>query len=352
MINNFKVPWRKFRYIFLYSYCFIRAATPRKIINLLLNFYEFKKLKPYLKSYPAQIVIDITNICNLQCPLCPTGIGQLDRSKGKMDRGYFADILNQIMTKTMAVHLYNWGEPLLLKDFSDYCRIAKKRGFVVSASSNLNISIDESRAEDIIQSGLDRLIISFDGLTQNTYGMYRKNGDLNLVVNNIKLLVATKKKLHAKYPLLILQMVRHKDNTADALFLGSAARKLGADYHSIIDILLPFGENYKTAKIDDWISSDRLSEGVGIFDIPRRELGFPCFHLWKIPVINIDGSLSPCCYVYSKKDDFGTISYSNFEEIWNSRNYQLARELFLDKESTPVMPCCHCSVYRKYKSRF
>jgi len=322
-----------------------------KIYNYLLNQTEFKAGHDRLHSIPPQIVIDLTNICNLKCPLCPTGMAIANREKGIMNIELFEKIIDQIRDRTMAIHLYNWGEPLLVGDFHQYCRIAKSKGFVVSASTNLNIRLDHDKALALIDCGLDRLIVSLDGLSKRTYTTYRKKGNFSHVIDNLALLAKIKREYRKSYPLIITQLVRHRENIEDAQIIARAFKKLGADYFSLIDVLLPLGEGRNRTLINRWVTEDRLREPERSYDLPESEQGRPCFHLWKLPVINHDGTISPCCYVYSKKHDFGNLNYSDFRDIWNSDEFRAARKMFKAGESERIEPCGGCCLFREHAGR-
>lgn len=345
-ISPFKV-----RYKILYLWKFIETCTMAKGLNFISNAIEYKRLTPRLKTYPPQLVIDITNICNLACPLCPTGIGLVNRRKGIMDVEFFAKLLDFVKTKSLAVHLYNWGEPLLVKSFVEYCRIAKSRGFVVSTSSNLSLRLSPAMVTDIIRSGLDRLIVSFDGLSEKNYLKYRIKGNYELVMQNLKLLIDSRKSLRTAYPLIVLQLVRHRGNDEDGRLLGRFARKIGADSFQVVDALLPFGAGDDRREIDRWVTSDRLHPKADKFDIREYELGKPCAHLWRYPVINHDGAIAPCCYVFDARDDFATISNRDFISAWNSPKYIVARNLFAEKHDSSPLPCHSCTLYHAYVER-
>ena len=339
---------RKIRYRSLYLWKFIETFTTGKGLNFIRNTIEYRHLRSHLKSYPPQLVVDITNICNLACPLCPTGIDRIDRSKGIMAIDSFAKTLDSVKGKSLAVHLYNWGEPLLVKNFVDYCRLAKQQGFVVSTSSNLSLRLSPAMVTDIINSGLDRLIVSFDGLSEKNYLKYRIKGNYELVRQNLKSLINTKKSLRSPYPLIVLQLVKHKENIEDGRLLAQFARKIGADSWQVVDALLPFGSGGDRNEIEQWITSDRRTTNADKFDIREYELGKPCSHLWKYPVINHDGAIAPCCYVFDTRDDFATMSNLNFISAWNSPKYIAARNLFAGKRESSPLPCHSCTLYHAY----
>jgi len=341
----------KIRYKLLYLWKFIKSFSLSKGFNFIKNSIEYKGLAPRVKSRPPQIVIDITNLCNLACPLCPTGTDRINRRKGIMDIDFFAKVLDSIKDKSLAVHLYNWGEPLLVKNFVQFCRLARQKGLVVSTSSNLCVRLSQTMAADIIDSGLDRLIVSLDGLSESTYLKYRIKGNYGLVLENLKLLIAIKKSKRSVYPLIVIQLVRHKGNDADSRSLGRFARVTGADSWQVVDTLLPFGSGDDRDGINEWITSDRLSGDFAKFDIRQYELGKPCTHLWKYPVINHDGAISPCCYVFDTRDDLGTLADSDFGAAWNSAKYIAARNLFAGKHTSLPLPCHSCTLYHAYLRR-
>jgi MoaA/NifB/PqqE/SkfB family radical SAM enzyme len=336
------------RYKFLYLWKFMQTITSSKLINLYLNRREFKALTPELKSYPPQVIIDITNICNLKCPLCPTGMGITDRPKGKMSLEDFGNVLDQLQGKTVAVHLYNWGEPLLLGNFPEYCEMAYSKGFVVSVSSNLTMQISQEQMRHLVKSGLARIIVSFDGLKAESYLRYRIGGNYERLRENIGNLIHLRNSLKMKYPLIVLQLVRHKTNQRDADYLSQAASELGVDSYHIVDALLPFGEGRNEAMIREWISPDRLVDKDVPYDIRKSELHSPCSHLWKYPVINHDRSISPCCFVYRPDNDFANLQNQSFIDGWNSARYNQARKAFSQRVKTDGLPCSECSILKTY----
>jgi len=336
------------RYRLLYLWRFIATLSFLKIYNYCLNYLEYKRSAVKMKSLPPQIIIDITNNCNLKCPLCPTGLGLIDRNKGRMNLELYEEILDQLEAKTQIIHLYNWGEPLLLRDFPRYCELARDKGFVISTSSNLSMILDKRQVTDIINSGLDRLIVSYDGQSERTYSMYRQGGDYKRLVENLKLFIQTKQTLGKIYPLIVLQFVRHRGNQEEVANLAKACHKLGADKFQVVDILLPFGGGINPDLIEKWVTEDRLNNEENSYQFRKSDLGKVCEHLWKFPIINHDSSISPCCFVYLIKNDMGNIADGGFRAVWNNEKYQTARLMFVEKSVVDCPPCSRCPVLITY----
>lgn len=302
-----------------------------------------------MRSFPPQVIIDLTNTCNLQCPVCPTGMKLANRRKGIMSLRSFSDLISQLKNRVLAVHLYNWGEPLRLPDFARYCAVAKAAGLVVSASSNLNVTIDSVKADELVSSGLDRLLVSFDGIQEGTYSLYRKGGCFETVIDNLAKLVEAKSKSGRCRPVIELIFVKHRRNAEEVKYLANLCLKMKIDSYRVVDMLLPLGYGSDIEMARQWIEDHRLNEsGIGL-DIPVGQRGRRCFHLWKSPVVNWDMTISPCCFVYDVGDDFSDLGRDRFPEAWNSESFIKARKMFVRKSDEPIAPCCKCGIYLSYR---
>ena len=86
-------------------------------------------------------------------------------------------MLDQLERSVFYINYYFQGEPFLHPDFLELIKETKRRKIYTATSTNAHF-IDEQKAKDIVESGLDRMIISVDGLTQETYEQYRVHGKL------------------------------------------------------------------------------------------------------------------------------------------------------------------------------
>ena len=152
--------------IFIKSIHFLFAdKTIKQKINFFLSYIHYYLKSLHLYSYPPKIFIDTFNKCNLRCELCPTGKNAEGREKGSMDFSVFKKIMDEIGDYLWILNLYNWGEPLLNKELFRMVRYAKQKKIDVVISTNLNIFNDDICSE-MINSGLDQLIVSLDGTSQ------------------------------------------------------------------------------------------------------------------------------------------------------------------------------------------
>ena len=327
--------------------------------DLAMRYFRWKKLFNFLKvevqlrlglqklrGAPYEWEIDTTNICQLKCPLCHTGLGTIHRGKGTMHYDLFTKTIDQIKDYCIWLTLYSWGEPFLNKRIHELVSYAHRNHIATIISTNLNKPLTSEMAENIIKSGLDVMIISLDGVTQAIYQIYRVGGHLDRVLDNIKLLAQKKQELGFKTPYLEWQFIVMRQNEHQIPEARKLATELGVN--SIIFKKVDFPHGTDDPKMaEQWLPRNHPEYlRTEPFSKPYREDGQRCWRLWRSAVVNWDGGLAPCCYLTDKADDFGDANTSSVKEIWNNDDYTTARGMFRNG----YMPekwvgCMSCSVY-------
>ncbi|MCF7858708.1 MAG: SPASM domain-containing protein [Candidatus Cloacimonetes bacterium] len=288
-------------------------------------------------------MIEPTNICNLKCPLCPTGNGTLKRAKGFMKLDTFKKIIDDIHETAIMVVLWNQGEPYLNKEFSKMVKYASDKGLFTLVSTNGNI---DYAAKDIINSGLDSMIISVDGATQKTYNKYRVNGELEKVLTNINEIVKTKKQLKKKNPLLRWQFLVMKHNERELEDIKQMSSDLGVDVLELksiqiyskddINNFLPQNPKYRRYKVNG--ENFKLK-----FGIKNR-----CRRLWTNAVINWDGEVAICCFDKDGEYKIGNVISTNLTKLWKNDKMRKVRDQILkDRYQIPI--CRNCLEGAKIK---
>ena len=325
--NLFKIirmiPWVGKKKYFLAAFIYM---TPKKILNIIRCEFDAYRKTIYPKSQPYIIILDIANFCNLRCTYCPTGAGkQSGRKTMSMSLELVDQILDEIGDKLVIAYLYNWGEPLLNKNVGAIVRAFHKRGIFTSLSSNLSLRCKD-RLEDICDAGLDHLDPSIDGATQEVYQKYRKGGDLQLALDNIKYLAEYRKKRNRVNPVIDWQFLEFDHNIHEVNQAKNIAKKVGADRFFTRHGNTPADKETKTY---------------------HKKKKPSCKLLYRSLVINADYTVAPCCYVYKKENDFGDLHTDSIRNIRNNDKYVTGRKLFsdsylnnLDMESEH--PCFSC----------
>lgn len=305
----------------------------KKKFNYYLIEWQKRKLSTIIFGYPYWLTVDPTNLCNLRCVFCPTGQQRGSRPSVVLSLPRFKRILRTLGPYLIHVDFCNWGEPLLNKDLFEMIRLAKQYGPTTKVDSNLNVPLSEADAEALVRSGLDSLNMSVDGATQETYQKYRRNGNIDTVFKNMKLLVAAKKRLGSPTPRLHWQFLVFRHNEHEIELAKALAREIGVDG---IGFTGPFCSPEWVPTIDEYNNYlPRPDGGVSFKNAVQ-----PCTWLWDAVTINADGSVSPCCSVEDKKDDFTDFFGKPFFWMWNSRNFRIARRFVRDRVARDAGNVC------------
>ena len=319
----------------------------RKLFNVLRIELQLRLGWTKVGGRPFEWEIDTTNICQLQCPLCHTGLGTVNRDKGLMHFDTYARIVDQIEHSCVWLSLYSWGEPFLNPQIDRFITHAHEKRIATIVSSNLNKPLTPEMAERLVRSGLDVLIISMDGISQDVYQVYRINGHLERVLDNIRLLVQKRAELGSGTPVLEWQFIVMRQNEHQVEEARRMAQDLGVDAFTPKRVDFPHGEDdLELAR--QWLPEAELEARMADpFRKPYSEEGTRCLRLWRSGVVNWDGGYAPCCYLTDAADDFGDASRQSVKEIWNNDHYQVARSLF-QKGYTPTtyVGCPDCNVYK------
>jgi len=211
---------------------FVRKLTPRRLFNatqLLSSFYVTKwSKKPVQWGGPMTVSIEPTTACNLRCPECPSGLRSFTRETGNLKKDFFTKAIDELYKDLIYLIFYFQGEPYINPDFLDMVAYANQKGIYTITSTNGHFLNDEN-ARKTIESGLDRMIISVDGTTQEVYENYRREGKLENVLEGAKNMVKWKKKLKSSTPHLIFQFLVVKPNEHQIPEIYKLAREIGID---------------------------------------------------------------------------------------------------------------------------
>jgi len=327
----------KFARVFLTPPEFEGATlTSKRLWNLYKLRWAINRGASVLPSYPAKLTVEPTSVCNLQCPACFTGAGEVGRARSPISLDLYRRLLAEMGDYLFQVEFYNWGEPLLAKHIYTMVEEASGRGLSTVISSNFSLPFDAERAERLVRSGLAVLGVSIDGARQESYEQYRVGGDLETVLRNCRLVRDAKSRLGSSTPRLVWEFHTFPHNTGDI----EAARGMAAD------LGMDFALSKGWVIGPEWDPDDRWA--------PREPvMPFPCSWLWHTATVNNDGGVAPCCGTFYAEDDLGRMSTAaddpgpTFMEVWNNPRFQTARGLFRARGDSPAereLICHECPV--------
>ncbi len=306
--------------------------TLRKLVNLGLNYIEhkFKISKP--RSFPPYIKIEPTPLCQLRCPGCKqrlTGYRKQFRNSMQITLDQFAKIVDPLSDTLLGISLSNHGEPLLHKNISSLIKYAHNKNIAVSFPTNMSVKLNTNAIEDLVQSGLDSVLVSLDGASQETYSKYRVGGNFSLILKNVSLLAKARRRFGLKRPKLIWKFVVFDHNRHELDYVRKRYRELGFDSYSLV--------RDRSAK------SKKSALRAHKTHLQKTREG--CFWLWNTTIIRWDGEVFPCCK--HNKFDLGNAIAENVLDIWRSKAYTSLRQGFKRPEKEMHQICRKCMGYDK-----
>jgi len=326
------------------TFNFISKLTLARIVNVVKLFasYQITKFakKPIVWGQPMTVSFEPTTACNLKCPECPSGLRSFSRETGNLKSDFFRRSIDEISAKLIYLIFYFQGEPFINPDFLNMVDYAKKKGIYTITSTNGHF-LSKEVCQKIIESKLDRIIISVDGTTQETYEAYRKGGDLQKVINGTKNLVSAKEKFNSKTPHIIYQFLVVKPNEHQIQDLYTLANELGVD-----EVKLKTAQiyNYKNGNplipsIDKYSRYQKKDDNTYII---KNELLNHCWKLWHACVITWNGIVVPCCFDKDATHRLGNLQKNKFADIWKGESYNLFRKKLL-KGRQHIEICKNCT---------
>lgn len=323
---------------------FISKLTLRRFWNICLIYFSYSLSKSFKKNIllglPFAIDIEPTTSCNLRCPECPSGLREFQRPTGMLKEPLFKKIINQTKKHISYLTFYFQGEPYLNPQFHAMVKYAHENKIYSTTSTNGHY-LDDKNAKATILAGLDRLIISIDGMNQETYEKYRIGGDLKKVIEGTKNILKWKKELKSKTPHIIIQCLANQYNEDQINDLKQFGKELNVD-----EVRIKTMQVYEYENGNQFIPTETKLSRYKLDNNGRYKIknSFPneCWRLWHSTVITWDGRVIPCCFDKDANYQFGLLDESTLSEIWRNHSYTKFRSQVL-KDRSKIEICRNCS---------
>jgi radical SAM protein with 4Fe4S-binding SPASM domain len=323
---------------------FLTRLTPLRLWNAaqVTGSYLFSKWtgKSFHWGTPLSISFEPTTSCNLRCPECPSGLRSFTRPTGMLEGEFFKSTIDQLHKRLMYLIFYFQGEPYLNPRFLELVKYASSKGIYTATSTNAHY-LNDANARKTVESGLDRLIISIDGVTQEVYQSYRVGGKLEKVIEGARNVIRWKRELKSSTPHVIFQFLVVRPNEHQIEDLKKLAEETGVDEVGL-----------KTAQVYDYEDGNPLIPTIekysrykkgsdGKYRIRNRLLNH-CWKLWHSCVITWDGTVVPCCFDKDAEYKMGSLKEQRFKELWKSPVYRKFRASVL-KSRGEIEMCRNCT---------
>ena len=291
-----------------------RRMSLKKRWNLARAGLDASLNRAVLSGPPPTVQVEPTNICNLKCPLCPTGSATMRRPRGFMTMETFQRIMDELGDVLVTVVLYCWGEPFLNKDLPRMIEACAARGILTVTSTNGHCLQTLDEALRVVDAGLSGLVVAIDGSTQDIYETYRKSGDVDKVKRCAALMEEAKARRGSAFPYTDLRVVVTRHNQGDIGNIEKLARELGVNMFSYKTLgCLTWSGRFGDYEASGGLARKQAGADSGMTQRPPVQCNFP----FRQPTIFWDGTLVGCEFDYNLEAPFGKIGERPFMEMWN-----------------------------------
>jgi radical SAM protein with 4Fe4S-binding SPASM domain len=289
--------------------------------NRALATYSYLMRSPINSAFPTKLHIEITNVCNLGCIMCPRSY--MSRKKGIMDMGLFKKIIDESKGKVEFVYLHLFGEPLIHPHIIDMIKYCKNAGIYTGLATNATL-LDEVKSKEIANSGLDFMVISFDGIDKEEYEKIRQGSSYEKTLKNIKGFLQIK----GRKPHTVLQLI-YMNYTKDKI-------KEYTNFWSSYNI-----EAVRIKPLQTWSGEikniNELSINENLMSLK------PCDRPWRHLCILWDGKATPCEFDFDGAYPLGNIRDQSIAETWNSERILKLRKQHLSHNRNEIKLCRSCT---------
>ncbi len=336
--------------MFRESVRFIKKTSFKKLVNAGFLYISYclhfltKSTRRY--AFPLSISVEPAPVCNLACPECPTGTGNLNRSGTYMDLPLFKKIIDELGPYLLNLNLYFQGEPFLSKTLFEMIAYAAKRKKVYTVTSTNGHFLSKENCEKLVRSGLDKIIVALDGTTPEVYESYRKGGSFDTVIKGLKQFIETRKQLGSKYPVIALQFIVFKFNQHQIDDVKRLAKELKVDALEFKSAQVYNFEN-DTFYIPTIEKYARYRKMPGGHHEIKNKLSNRCLRLYESSVITNSGEVLPCCFDKNADHAFGNISGYSFKSINNNaKALHFRKQLRNNRKGIAICRNCTSGLYR------
>jgi MoaA/NifB/PqqE/SkfB family radical SAM enzyme len=334
-----------------------------------------------------KLYVEITTHCNLSCEMCVQRVWE--EQKGAMPLETFARLMDDVraLPHPPVIHFGGYGEPMVHPNFLDMVRLAKETGAVVEMTTN-GMMLTRERAEALLDLDLDKLVVSVDGVTPDSYSDIRVNGDLDRVIQNLRYLHQLRMRKWGRHgnPQFAIAFVAMKSNLHELPELARLASYIGAWEIKVSNVVPHTPEMEEEILYEQALraATYRQSKWAVNMNLPRMDIddmttpalqeiydsrislsmmgsswsqrtNYCRFAQEGMMAIRADGEVSPCLsllhthpeYIHGRKrvishQSFGNINDASLGEVWADMHFADFRQQVRDFEFSPCTTCGGC----------
>jgi sulfatase maturation enzyme AslB (radical SAM superfamily) len=254
-------------------------------------------------AFPAVILIDNCNACNLRCSMCDHKHMKRYRKVQLMDMGLYQKLIDEIARENPQARVWEifFGDPFMCRDIASRIRYAKEEGLRDVVLNSNGVLMTPERSYAVIDAGLDAMYVGIDAATEETYNKIRVGGNFMRAVENV---------------------IQYRNLLAEH---GKADQRLFVQFvisdineHEVDDFKAFWKDKGINVKVRPKVSWAGLVDATNLQDneeVIRR----PCY--WLMQTINVcaDGHVALCSVDVHCRVDCGDANEQSIRELWQGR---------------------------------
>ena len=308
------------------SYSFPASKENQKLANCL----NLNNLEESL-HYPLYFEIETVNACNAECVMCSVKKWE-KRDNVIMTDAMFAEFVrdvSQYKDWIKVICLNRDGEPTLDKKLSNKVKMLKDVGIEKVTFSTNGQLLTPALVNELIDAGLDDIMVSIDAVTKRTFEAIRVGLDYDTVLKNTIELIRIRGQKDSKMSIRLRMMVM-KENRHEL--------------NEWFDFWRP-----KVCKTDRVYAKPIHTWGneidIETKDMVEKYVEDPCSSLFSTMVVRVDGSVPLCSVDYNIRYAMGNFPSQSIKEIWNGKKYLELRRLHANKKRNKIDKCRGCHIW-------
>ncbi len=326
-------------------------------------------------ALPFDVTINPSTGCNLSCPYCEVGKGDLLRPAGLLKSAHHDSIMGPLQDTLFIARYFGTGESLLNPRLPEMIALLQKSQVYTVVSTNFSFKLDDAYIDRLLDSGLTLLSVACDGASPETYEKYRVGGDFDLVTGNMRRVIARKRERGLEFPLVEWRFLVFSHNEHEVGIARQQALDMGVDIIDFYFGVTPKDEERQINGVAKALnrSLQPATCGPGIDravrrkDTPFRTLPHPvvtagspvlshqpaekCDWLYFATYIYPKGEAAPCCHPGGPEQDMGILE-NGVEGVWNGQYYQDARAYLKDSMHASNALCVECPMPKSRDRQF
>ena len=344
----------------LYDYLFVKYNVADEGGEMALLNYFYRTF-PDMTPVPYKIEMEHTTQCDKKCIFCEHTYWKNEK-KERINFEQYKSVIDQFPGLRW-INITGEGSGFLNPDFMEMIKYSRSKGISVNFVDEMEF-IDEEKARQLIEYGVNCIWVSMDGATKETYEKVKVGCNYDKVIENIKILTRLKKELNSPFPYLCFRFIASTINyheipmmpkllhDMDCLSEGSRLEYVGVLKFKEI-------EKYHIKEIPADLKEKAICEAekynMPVFFSHTDEEKLPDLckcTAWIEPYIMMGGYVVPCCAVmmsnkreFLRKNALGNVREQTIEEIWNSERYKKMRKLIPQTEGEVPILCAGCRAY-------